>query len=109
VTQTATLRAMCRSPLGTQCTGPEGILWGFFDREDAETSGFTDLPRTVSRLDRITVFRIPTADLGVIARNALLDFPEQPNHPLPTTYRVQELREDEDGLVMKLYLVKVVT
>lgn len=100
---------MCRSALGTSCIGPEGTLYGFFDREDVESSGFTDLPRTVSRLDRITVFRMPTEDLGRVGRGTVLTFKAQPNHPVAAKYRVQDQREDDDGLAMKLYLVKVVT
>lgn len=107
MTLTADLRRMVKGPLGCKAEGPDGVVYGFYDREEAEVSGFTDLPRSVSRLDRIIVFRMPTEDVGAIARATEIEVPAQSTHPTAATYRVQDLRDEDDGLVTKLYLVRV--
>lgn len=98
---------MCRSALGARCQGPEGPLYGMFDSEDVEMKGFTDLPRTVSRRDRISVFRMPTEDLGRVERNTVLTFKAQNNHPTEAKYKVQDVRAEDDGLATKLFLVEI--
>lgn len=100
------LRTMFSGPLGCTAEGPDGTVLGMYDREEVESSGFTDLPRNLSRLDRITVFRLATADLGTIGRQSELTIAAQDTHPAEQVYQVRDLRDDDDGLITKLFLVK---
>ncbi len=106
MTLTDDLRAMFASALGCTATGPDGAIVGMYDREETEQSGFTDLPGNLSRLNRLTVFRLATADLGTIARGATLTIAAQDTHPVAQSYQVRDSRDEDDGLVTKLLLVK---
>lgn len=97
---------MFAGPLGCTAEGPDGTVLGMYDREEVEQSGFTDLPKNLTRLSRIVVFRLATADLGTIARQSELTIPAQDTHPTEQVYQVRDMRDDDDGLITKLYLVR---
>jgi hypothetical protein len=90
---------MMQSRLGTKITGPDGVIYGFFNDQHVEE----DVDGGV-RVDHVRALEVPTDDLGTIAMGTVLTIDQ-------VQWKVWNWppRRRDDGLVSVVILTEAKT